>query len=697
MQDRPRLVTKRRNFLILIGVGVFDMTIIGRLFTIQGFNAAHLKTLADDIHFRDIPLAPFRGNITDREGRLLAGSHHVYSLYAVPMETRGRRSQEAILVASLVNVPLDRVLRRLRRNQGFVWLKRHLTRTEMQAVKTQLSALPGVHLITEAVRYYPEGFLLGPVLGFSGIDNQGLAGVELEYNRDLTGKPGKIEEEYDVVGRRLEYGDQRVVPSRPGDSLRLSVDLNMQWMAERACERAMASTGAKSVSVLVMHPRTGGILAMAQRPSIDPNYFREYGTKDYRVLAVSDAIPPGSIFKPVTLASALEAGTTHPSSGFFCPGFKIVFGRRINCWRPEGHGAESLAQVVMNSCNVGFMELGLGLGMERFYQALDRFQINGVSHIDLPGEAKGIMPRQARATLLDLAVMAFGQTLTVTPINLLNAIAAIANGGELLKPHVVEKILSADGRVMESRDREVVRRVISPEVSRMVQEMMTGVVSRGTGKQAQVPGYRVAGKTGTAQKVIAGRVVKGVYIASFVGFAPVPNPEVAIMVNVDEPVGAFYGGQVAAPIFGRVMRDILRYWKIPPTHPVRRPKFGELAMVPDLVDLDPATAENDAEASGFPVQFTGSGDFVVAQSVEYGGWQMAGTLLTLTLGTHSRIYLEWVTVPNFRGLTSARSRNLAFDVGLNVQVRGQGDRVQMQSIGPGTQVKSGTSVWLDMA
>lgn len=671
------------------------MTLIGRLFTIQGLHSAHLKMLADDIHFREIPLAAFRGNIFDRKGRLLAGSHHLYSLYAVPIETQDRL-QESILVASLVHIAPDLALRRLRRHQGFVWLKRHLSTVETDSVQSQLHALPGIHLITEANRYYPEGFLTGPVLGFCGIDNQGLAGVELTYNRELLGQPGKVEEEYDALGHALAQGDQRVILSKQGDSLKLTLDVNIQWIAERACERAMAETGAKSVNVLVMHPQSGGVLAMAQRPSFDPNYFREYDAKMYRLLAVSDAIPPGSIFKPITLASALEAGSVGPSSQFFCPGFKIVLGRRINCWRPAGHGPETLAQVVMNSCNVGFMELGLGLGIERFYRALDAFQINGVSHIDLPGEARGIMPRQSRATLLDLAVMAFGQTLTVTPINLLTGVAAIANGGELLRPHVVKEIMRSGGLVLKKLDGQRVRRVISPQVSRLVQEMMVRVVSQGTGKQGQVPGYRVAGKTGTAQKVVGGRVVKGVYIASFVGYAPVPNPEVAIMINVDEPQGAFYGGQVAAPIFSRVMRDILRYWKIAPSEAVNRPKPGEMSLVPDLVDLDPISAENDAAMSGFPVQFIGVGDIVVAQSIQYGGWRPAGTRLSLTLGRHRRIYLEWVTVPNFRNLSWDKSRSLAFEIGVNVAARGVGTSVTGQSIKPGTQVKSGTTVILDV-
>jgi stage V sporulation protein D (sporulation-specific penicillin-binding protein) len=434
---------------------------------------------------------------------------------------------------------------------------------------------------------------------------------------------------------------------------------------------------------------------LAQRPSLDPNHFRDFPTQNGRLWAVSDAIPPGSIFKPVTLAAALEAGTTSPGAGFFCPGFKVVLKRRVNCWRPGGHGPESLRAVVENSCNVGFMELGLGLGIERFYEYLARFGLTSVPKVDLPGAARGIFPNPNRATLLDLAVMAFGQTLTVTPLALLTAIAAIANGGELLVPHVARRILSPDGKTVSDVSRQVVRRVVRPEVAQLVQSMMAGVVARGTGKQAQVPGYRVAGKTGTAQKVVSGRVQKGLYIASFVGFAPVPNPKVAMLVSVDEPKGAFYGGQVAAPVFGRVLRDILSYWNIPPTEPVRPPRPGEPAMVPNLVDLDPQGAEQAALISGFAVRFVGRGEWVVDQSIEYGAWRPVGEEIVLTLGPKPRIYLEWVTVPDFRGLSVAQAKHLAQDLGMNVRVRGRpAGRVAGQRVAPGTQIRAGSTVLL---
>lgn len=693
MNDRPPLVLKRRNFVALVGFGLFDLLIGSRLVTIQALDAPHLKKLAESIHFRSVPLAPFRGNIVDRNGHLLAGSHHAYSAYAIPIQTKQARQSETILLANVLDMEQSRVMRRLSRRQGFVWLKRRLTTRELNTLRSQLPALPGIHLVTETARFYPEGELAAGVMGFTGIDNQGLGGVELIYDQYLKGKPGAIQEEYDAHGHTIPYARQRIVPSQQGDTLQLTIDENIQWMAERAAEHAMITTGGKSVMITVLHPQTGGILAIAQRPTFDPNHFRDYNPKRYRELAITDAIPPGSIFKPVTLASALEAGTASRGSGFWCPGFKIVLGRRVNCWRPAGHGAESLADIVKNSCNVGFMELGLGLGVDRFYEWVDRFGLMKRTGIDLPGEAVGLFPSKGRVTALDLAIMAFGQTLTVTPIGLLNAVGAIANGGELYRPHVGRALLNPDGQIKKHLEGPPIRRVISSEVASTVQRMMVGVVTKGSGKLAQIPGYQVAGKTGTAQKVVNGRTEHGIYISSFIGFAPVPNPVAAVLVSVDEPAGAFYGGQVAAPVFGRLMRDILRYLKVPPTERIKKPRSGAPAFVPDLVDLSPEVAAQDAAEYGFPVQFKGRGSMVVNQSVTYGGYRPVGTVLTLTLGDRTRDYLEWVTVPDFRGMSVSSAHHLAFDLGLNVAVmRGPDGRVVRQALKPGQQVKSGTTV-----
>lgn len=698
MNDRPPLVLKRRNFVALVGFGLFDLLVGSRLVTIQALDGPKLQKIAESIHFRSVPLAPFRGNIVDRNGRLLAGSHHAFSVYAIPAQTRRSRYSETIILADILDMEQSRVMRRLSRNLGFVWLKRRLSRKELDTLKSQLEALPGIHLVTETGRYYPEGKLAAGVLGFTGIDNQGLAGLEMVYNKYLEGQRGAIQEEYNARGETIPFSRQRIVPSRQGDTLELTIDENVQWMAERTAEHTKIITGGKAVMVTVLHPQTGGVLAMAQRPSFDPNHFRDYDPKQYRELAVNDAIPPGSIFKPVTLASALMAGTTTTRSGFWCPGFKVVLGRRVNCWRLAGHGSESIYDIVKNSCNVGFMEVGLGLGVDRFYEAVDQFGLTRRTGIDLPGEAVGIFPRQNRVTALDLAIMAFGQTLTVTPISLLAALGSIANGGELFKPHVARALRTPDGRLLKSFEGDAVRRVISPEVASIVQKAMVGVVQRGSGKPAEVPGYRVAGKTGTAQKVVNGRTEQGVYISSFVGYAPVPNPLFIVMVTVDEPQGAFYGGQVAAPAGGRLIRDLLRYYKVPPTEPIKKPKSGEPAMVPDLVDLAPDIAVQDAELYGFPVQFKGQGRIVVNQSVTYGGYRPVGTVLTLTLGDRPRDYLQWVAVPNFTGLTAHQAQQLAYELGINVAIMGGGrqGRVGRQTFRPGDEVKSGTTVgiWL---
>jgi stage V sporulation protein D (sporulation-specific penicillin-binding protein) len=583
--------------------------------------------------------------------------------------------------------------RRLKARLGFVWLKRRLTTAQVDAVRAQSPALPGVYLAPEAARTYPLGDFAGPVIGFTGIDNQGLTGLEFTYNRYLAGQRGWIRRETDAAGLPIPHAETTLVPPRPGDTLVTTLDENIQFMAERVADEALRQHSAKRVMLIVMDPNTGGVLALVNRPGFNPNDYRSAKPSDYRDYAVSDAIPPGSIFKPVTLATALETRAVTPSWGCFCPGFRVVLGRQVNCWRRGGHGAESLADVVKNSCNVGFMDMGLRLGMKPFYEGLNRFRVLGPTGLDLPGEARGIRPPIARATQLDLAVMAFGQTLTVSPLALLNAVSSLANGGELLIPHLAERITAPDGRLVKDFHRMVRQRVVRPEVANAVQRMMVRVVNEGTGKNARVPGYRVAGKTGTAQKVVGGRVVEGVYIGSFIGFAPVPNPRIAVLCSVDEPQGAYFGGQVAAPAVGRLLRQLLHYLEVPATEPAGRLAPGALAIVPNLVNLSRDDAARDAEFFGFPVRFEGAGSVVIDQSVEYGGYRPAGTPLTLTLGHAPRVYLEWVSVPDVVGLRVPEARHVAFDIGMNLHVEGNlNGRVTWQAWPKNRQVRGGATM-----
>lgn len=692
MLDRPNLTLKRRAFLTLLSVAGFNLLLLGRVVDIQGRSADRLRKLASQAHLRGVPLAPLRGSIVDRTGQLLAGSYHQYSLYAVPIQVRHLKT-EAWLLSTILSLPVDRVTRRLQQRLGFVWVKRHLAKSELSAVRAQSAALPGLYLAPEGMRDYPQGDFAGPVLGFTGIDNQGLSGLEYRYNKFLKGRRGWVLREYDVAGRPVPHSASQLVEPITGNTLVTTLDENIQWMAERAAEEARLQHGAKRVMIVVMDPATGGILALANRPGFDPNAYRKTDPKLYRDYVISDAIPPGSIFKPVTLAAALQSGASHVGATFFCPGFKKVLGRRVNCWRKGGHGAESLSDVVKNSCNVGFMELGLALGVQRFYDYLGKFRVMGPTGIDLPGEARGILVPVARATALDLAVMAFGQTLTTTPIALLNAVASLANGGDLLVPHVAERILTPDGRLVKDFHRHSVGTIVSSRVATTVQKMMTRVVQEGTGKLAQVPGYKVAGKTGTAQKVVGGRVAEGVYISSFVGFAPVPRARVAVLCSVDEPQGAYYGGQVAGPVVGRLLKEILRYLDVAQTEPIKPPRPGEQAIVPNVVNLSPEEARQDAAFFGFPVQFRGNGPIVIDQSVEYGGYRPAGTPLILTLGLHSRVYMDWVSVPGVVGLRVGEAREVAFDIGINLHVEGNLDgRIQWQEWPVNRQVRSGMTM-----
>ncbi|MCL8206927.1 MAG: PASTA domain-containing protein [Actinomycetia bacterium] len=692
MFNRPPLLLRRRAFLAWAGLTAFDLLLFGRAVFIEAGMADRLRAAAEAMHLRGVPLAPLRGPIVDREGKVLAESYHRYSAYAVPVQV-ARPSEEARILALLLGLPAETIRRRLTRRLGFVWIKRRLTDAETQALRTQAGALPGVFLAPESQRLYPHGEFGGLVLGFCGVDEQGLAGLEYTYNRAIAGTRGYVLREYDVAGLPVPHAASHLDPPKPGNTLVTTLDANIQGMAERAAEEARLEHGAKQVMVTVMDPRTGGILALAVRPGLDPNRYQDVPASRWRDPVVSDTMPPGSIFKPVTLAAALATGATRPGAGFFCPGFKVVLGRRVNCWRRGGHGAESLSDVVKNSCNVGFMELGLALGLDRFYDALSRFRALGPTGVDLPGEARGILPAKSRATALDLAVMAFGQTLTTTPVAILNAIAMVANGGRLNRPHVGDRILAPDGRLVRSVAPPPGAAVIPAHVAELVQQMMTRVVREGTGKLAQVPGYRVAGKTGTAQKVVGGRVAEGTYIASFVGFAPVPDPRVAVLVSVDEPQGAYYGGQVAAPVVGRLLRQILEYLGVPPQEAVRPPAPGTPALVPNLVNLSPAEAERDARDFGFAVRFSGSGPIVIDQSVEYGGYRPAGSTIFLTLGDHPRIYLDWVAVPSVVGLPVADARRVAFDIGLNLHVEGNlNGRVTWQAWPPNREVRAGQTM-----
>lgn len=527
---------------------------------------------------RTVPVIAPRGFILDRAGRVMAESVTVYGAYAVPTEV-GDPATAARRLAPVLDRSAAYLEKRLRQHVAFVWLRRQLA--PEQASRLRALALTGIGLAPEVRRIYPYGPAASEVIGFSGIDQQGLAGVELSYNRLLQGTNGAIRVEYDARNRRIPQARTAYRAAVPGNTVVLTLDVGLQEMAQEELRRAMADSGAQQGLILMLDVHTGGILALAVAPSFNPATYAKYPPSRWKNPAVSDTYPPGSTFKPITAAAALQAGVVTPGSGFYDPGFLRVDGRAIRCWKPGGHGSETMATVLRNSCNVALGEIALRLGTKRFYEYLARFGLTGVSGVDLPGEARAILPRQATVQPVDLAVMSFGQTLAVTPLQEADAIAAIANGGTLWRPHVVQEVLSPGGKVLERVAPQAIAHPIDATVARQVRRFMVDVVLHGSGKPAKVPGYSVAGKTGTSQVVLNGRYEPDQYIASFVGYGPMPDPQVLCLVVIDHPQGEHFGGQVAAPVFARLMARALPYLGYAPTH---RAKAGKLPPVVVQVD-----------------------------------------------------------------------------------------------------------------
>ena len=688
---------RRRVILLFAFTLAAYLALVLRVAWIQFVRGAELSQGALETRLQEVPVEARRGPIYDRQGRELAVSVTVDSVYAIPAEVTDP-AQEASTLASLLGMDPQAVLTKLTQKSAFVWVKRKVDLDTAQKVRA--AKLPGIDLVPESQRYYPQGSLAAQVIGIAGIDSQGLEGVELEYDQQLRGIPGRIVVERDARGIEIPQAVHRAFPARDGNQVFLTIDEYIQLMAERELDEIDIQYHPKDAVILVMDPRNGEILAMAQRPTYDPNNYQQYPAANRRNVLISDVVPPGSVFKPVTAAAALEEGTSHLTDTFYDPGYTIVTGVRINDWKAGGHGQEDFAQAMANSCNVALVNIGLSLGAQNFYKYVDAFHLREKTGIDLPGEASGIFPPLSKVKPIDLAVMSFGQTLTVTPIEMASAIAAIVNGGVWHTPHVVKEIRSPDGQVLQTFDGGPGEQVISPATSQDMVKILEGVVTDGTGVSAKVPGYRVGGKTGTSQKVEGGAVVDK-YISSFIGFGPIPNPRLLVLVMVDEPQGSHFGSQVAAPAFARLMGDALRYLGIPPQQPEPGVPTGEpgtaVVTVPDVRGLTAADATARLGQAGLGTQFTGEGDVVVAQFPPPDAGVSFGAHVLLTLGwAGASNQADLVAVPDVVGMDAGSASRLLAGLGLKVSVSGSG-RVVAVDPAPGIKVPRGTTVRLEAA
>jgi stage V sporulation protein D (sporulation-specific penicillin-binding protein) len=693
----PGMGMRKRILVLLIAFGLAVLGLGLRLAFLQVWRAESLRQGAVDVRTRMVPVQARRGVITDRNGEVLVDNVDVYSVYANPSVVQDKAGTAARL-AAILQLPADRLLSRLNQRTLFVWLQRRTTDAAAAAIRA--AQLPGIHLTRESQRAYPEGTLAAQVLGFAGIDSQGLAGVELQYDAQLRGTPGQILVEYDARNHPIPRGTHQYVPPLDGLGLRLTLDARLQFAAERELAKAVAEHGALGGSVLVMDPNTGEILAMANLPTFDPSDPGSADPSAWRNRIVSDTISPGSVFKPITAAAGLQDGLVTPDSGFYDPGFVRVGGWTIHNFNGRGLGSTTFARGFAQSANVVFAQLGLRVGAERFYRFLNAFGLLSRTGIDLPGEARGIIPPLARVKPIDLAVMSFGQTLTVTPIAMATAIAAIANGGKLMWPHVAKDFVGPNGQVVQAIQPRVLGEPISPATAAVERRLMMGVVAEGTGTRAQIPGYDIAGKTGTTNKVVGGRVSRSNYIGSFIGFFPAEHPRVLIYVMIDEPQGIPYGGFVAAPVFNALAQDAIRILDIPPDHPdqVRGAGTGggpSEVKVPSLVNLTVAEARVAALSAGLNFAVRGSGEGRVREQVPPPGTSVA-TGSTVVVFTAPRLPAPaeegtLVTVPNLRGMNLRQAAAALAQLGLVMDGQGSGNAVE-QDPPPGTSVPPGTVV-----
>jgi cell division protein FtsI (penicillin-binding protein 3) len=553
---------RSRTLIFAAFVACAFLGILGRLGYLQVLKHDEYSRLAEAQRAKTVPLRPKRGPIVDRTGLVLAESSVAESLFGLP----GRMSDTARVASALAPIlgePTADIARRLDPDKRFVWVKRKLPPRTAQAVQDLHE--PTLGFIQESLRLYPNRELAAHVVGFEGLDGKGLSGIEQAWDVHLAGAQGKALVERDALGRHVTGAPIVLKASVPGQGVALTIDATLQYIAEKEVDAAWRRTRAKGAMAVMMDPRTGEILAIAIRPTFNPNAFVAATDEERRNRAITDPFEPGSTFKVIMAAGALEEGVVRPTDRFYGENGKIkIASAVIGDWKPFGW--LTFSEVLQNSSNVGSIKAGLQLGQERYYKYITGFGFGQPVGLGLPGESRGQLRPPPQWSALSLATMSIGQEISVTAVQMVAAFAAIANGGRLMQPQIVRALLDAHGREVRAFEPKAVRQVISPETARELTTILTAAVREGTGHNAAIPGYDVAGKTGTAQKMDPStrRYSHAPGILSFVGFAPADDPRIAMIVLLDEPKNEKWGSEAAAPIFSAIGREALRHLNVPP-------------------------------------------------------------------------------------------------------------------------------------
>lgn len=631
-------VTIRRRlwYALIVGALLFFALIV-RLAYVQLWMGPELSRSAEDSWRRNIPFAPKRGEVWDRNGVRLTYNISSPSVMVIPAQVKDAKMTAKQLALAL-QVSEDEVYSKITQRQSIVRIQpggRKITEEKAKAVNEL--KLPGIVVAEDNKRYYPFGTLASHILGFTGIDNQGLTGVEGAYDSRLTGISGSVSYLADAAGRTMPGSSAKYTKPKDGLNLQLTIDHYIQSVLERELDQAWVQHSPDHIIGIAMDPNSGDILAMAGRPTYEPDKFREYPSEVYnRNLPIWMTYEPGSTFKIITLAAALQEGKVNLKDSFFDSGSIEVSGANLHCWKRGGHGSETFQQVVENSCNPGFVVMGQRLGKDLLFDYINKFGFGKKTGIDLGGEENGILFKPSRVGPVELATTAFGQGVSVTPIQQVAAVAAAVNGGKLYKPHVAKGWYQPEtGELLEAVQPELVRQVISEKTSEQVRESLEKVVALGTGRNAFVDGYRVGGKTGTAQKVVGGHYSASEHIVSFVGFAPADNPKIVVYIAVDNPKGIQFGGLIAAPIVKNIMSDTLRYLKVEPSKDQINKEYKypdtPVVEVPNLVGMTVDDIYADIR-SDFTLAKSGAGTAVVSQQPAAGTRLPQGSTIRIYLG-----------------------------------------------------------------
>ena len=713
-----------KSRLYIVSVIVFCLLgfLVLRLAWVMIVSGRSLEAKANSEWQKEVSVTAKRGDVLDRNGSVLVSSANVYRI-DFDLDTVRNHIKEnnltmddiAVEISDVTGVEVDDVLKALNRknSDGSDASYAPLIRGVTKAVADSADALGiyGLIVSRDVKRYYPNGNFLASALGGINSEGTGLTGIELQYDEYLAGIAGMKIGAYDSRGNRLPFDTYKFTPAIDGSDIVTTVDENLQYIAEKIAQKGLEEHNAKGVHVLIMDPNNGEILAMVNKPDYDPNdpfsgYESFEGETDndkiqnmWRNWLVSDTFEPGSTFKTITMIAALEEGLVSDSDTFTCNG-SVKFGNTtVHCWKHEGHGTQTLGEVLKNSCNVGMMEIGERLGIDTLNKYIYKLGFGKTTGIDLPGEASGIVKTSDTVSAIDLATISFGHTNTVTSLQLMSAFNAIANGGDLIQPHIVKEISHEDesgNRVIDETIKPTIKKdLLSDENTALLRSYLERTVTKDGPEGSFVQGYNVGGKTGTAQKVdpTTGTYSSDKYISSMVALAPVENPQITVFIAVDEPSnGLYYGGEVAAPLMKELFEEVFKYMD----SPLAKERFSiyKNVIIPDVRGKSIEEAKEILKENGLEAEVKGSGKTIVSMDSYPGAIVKEGTTISITAKDNGQVQKE-IIMPDLKGTTKEFATSILDNLGLVYEFEGEGT-VHSQSITSGNKIVKGTKVTITL-